>query len=305
VQFTIHWRAAGPVMVRAGGDGLAVDALPLTTGGDGGRMPILPGSSIKGALRTQAERIVRTVRGDAVADGELDEQVRAGDLVEWLFGWSPRSGNAGSDSPKGLACLWVEDCLAERSVPPEVWRAVTSARWISEADKEADLARRGDEAEVAALRSEAPLREVLDRAGLYAWEPATHVALDRWTGGAADQRLFSVLEPREVRWRPIVLDLDLARLPRHLWDPALALLLLVLNDLAAGEVPLGFATNRGMGDLELTGLDVEVPEELSWLARHEPVEPGAGVLAAYDPNDVARLATAWQSWIGGSDREAT
>lgn len=48
-------------MVKAEGEGIAVDILPLISGFDGGITFVLPGSSIKGALRTQAERIIRTV----------------------------------------------------------------------------------------------------------------------------------------------------------------------------------------------------------------------------------------------------
>ena len=50
-------------MVKAGFDGVAVDMLPLVSGLDGGLALILPGSSVKGAMRARAESIVRTVLG--------------------------------------------------------------------------------------------------------------------------------------------------------------------------------------------------------------------------------------------------
>lgn len=93
---------------------------------------------------------------------------------------------------------------------------------------------------------------VLDRLADLGMAQADHVALDRWTGGAADGRLFSVLEPHTVEWEPIRLSVDLTRLGAEWSGSALALLLLVLRDLAAGRVPLGALSNRGFGDIDVT-----------------------------------------------------
>ena len=35
----------------------------------------------------------------------------------------------------------------------------------------------------------------------------THVAVDRWTGGAAENLLFSVAEPVSASWQPIQMSL--------------------------------------------------------------------------------------------------
>jgi hypothetical protein len=109
-------------------------------------------------------------------------------------------------------------------------------------------------------------------------EQADHVAIDRWTGGAADGRLYSVLEPHAVRWNPITIAVDLTRLgdaarsefftdgadesgapdPPHdvTADAGLALLLLVLRDLAEGWIPLGHGAYRGLGWIEVQGVHV-------------------------------------------------
>ncbi|EDZ92539.1 protein of unknown function DUF324, partial [Limnospira maxima CS-328] len=58
----IAWKPRDPVMVKAEGDGIAIDMLPLVSQVDSGVRFVIPGSSIKGVLRAHAERIVRTVR---------------------------------------------------------------------------------------------------------------------------------------------------------------------------------------------------------------------------------------------------
>jgi CRISPR/Cas system CSM-associated protein Csm3 (group 7 of RAMP superfamily) len=84
-----------------------------------------------------------------------------------------------------------------------------------------------------------------------------HVAIDRWTGGAADHRLFSVLDPAaRTGWEPIQLTLDVGRLTRarNRGDSpslALPLLLLVLRDLTDGWLSLGYGGTRGRGQIEV------------------------------------------------------
>ncbi|MDV7398814.1 hypothetical protein RZS08_45830, partial [Arthrospira platensis SPKY1] len=78
-------------------------------------------------------------------------------------------------------------------------------------------------------------------------QPAMHVAVDRWTGGAADGMLYSVLEPIGVEWEAIGLQVDLARLNKYhedLLQPVIALLLFVWRDFANRKIPIGYGTNR-------------------------------------------------------------
>ena len=87
----------------------------------------------------------------------------------------------------------------------------------------------------------------------------THVALDRWSGGAAEQRLFTVQETRDLGWAPLRLELDPDRLdratPQHRRG-AVVLLGVAVALLAEGHAGFGHATTRGLGEVAVRGVDV-------------------------------------------------
>jgi CRISPR/Cas system CSM-associated protein Csm3 (group 7 of RAMP superfamily) len=61
LTITIKWQPKSALMVKASYEGIGVDMLPLVSGiGNDKVSLLLPGSSIKGAFRAHAERIVRT-----------------------------------------------------------------------------------------------------------------------------------------------------------------------------------------------------------------------------------------------------
>lgn len=309
LQFRIHWHPDGPLMTRAGHDGVAVDMLPMVSAtGDGQLAMVLPGSGTKGALRNQAERIVRTVRAlglDEAADNgrarhRKQLQVR---LVEHLFGAAKRAadGSGGERSEQELAgrgALSVSTTYAEGArAAPEHWQAIAEA----EPDPEQGVS---DPAKSWLFRA-------LEGAGLGGsraagqsaphLERASHVAVDRWTGGAADGMLFSAIEPFAIPWAPIELTLEPARLPVAMRKPALALLLLVLRDLAEGRLTLGFGANRGYGSLVVERLELSVvggaddADSLAWLdgkILDLPLDP-----AALDVASMTEVEQAWQTWI--------
>ena len=77
-------------MVKAGRNGVEADMLPLMSGVEdakgaaGGIAPVLPGSSVKGALRAQARRILHTLFDP---NGEkASEKPEYLDLLDALFG---------------------------------------------------------------------------------------------------------------------------------------------------------------------------------------------------------------------------
>lgn len=236
LEVEVHWQPDGPLMVKAAADGDVIDALPLTSALDEGLVaPVLPGSSSKGAFRFQAERIVRTVLGRVdVPDSDrpetrfleqVDDPCLA--LVRDLFGAAARSEDEvevddETEILPGLSALGIDDCFAKDEMKTDAWRAVQTGG--------------GSHPKL---------------------EKAVHVAIDRWTGGAADQLLFSVLEPHGIAWEPMRISVDLARIPVSRRHAAVALLVLLLGDLRAGRIPLGYAVNRGMGSVSVESVEVK------------------------------------------------
>ena len=289
VEAELRWRPAGALMVRAAVTGLAADSLPLVgTGTDRRLHLLLPGSSIKGALRSCAEQIVRTVR-DAPApagprpDARFRRVLSQHDLIAELFGTAAhRDGPAAEIVASKQGAVFVEECIADRSLDPDEWRELHHASPSRARQALADLGLTLD-------RPEAP-----GPAGEHA-ELADHVAIDRFTGGAAAQRLFTVLEPHGFAWSPMRLRLELRRIRDEVQEAALGLLAVVLDSVAAGQVPFGFATTRGFGDV--------VVEQTHLLG--EDLEDSALTPGAWRSSDLdefmdhfrASLRGAWQTWI--------
>lgn len=285
IDVTLDWEPDGPLMVKAGYDGMGVDSLPLTSGnGDGLVSLVLPGSSVKGALRSQAERIVRTVC-DTPLPAENNPRKRflkhlEVPLIESLFGAPGKSAEqAGeaTDSTAGLGALAVDDCYAKHRIPTKQWEKVTTAQ---------------DERSVKKAAYDACLTKST---------PAVHVAVDRWTGGAAESLLFSVLEPHAIKWEPIRLTVDLARLPKAEEQPALALLYLLIRDLGDGRIPLGYSTNRGMGAVKLRRACIHATDLADGDRQYE-YGPEADPARVVSCEELAQLEKAWTSWIAGQNR---
>lgn len=254
VRVRVAWRPLSPVMSAAREEGRALLTMPLVTraGGEHVRL-VLPGSAIKGVLRARAEFIERTVRGktavpaspgspahehSAVFRDHLDQL----DVTTSLFG-AARKQSAKQRKPAKAGALRAEECLSDVTIPANLWRAAAGldnrTAPASKDDRPTDLP-----------------SEVRDRLAELGLEPADHVAINRWTGGAADGLLFRVLEPHGVTWEPLRLTVDLTRLGDDR-NRALALLLLVLRDVAAGRVQLGAYANRGFGDIEVEDVTLE------------------------------------------------
>lgn len=278
LEIEIQWKPLGPVMVKAEAEGIAVDILPLVSGFHGGRTFVLPGSSLKGALRTQAERIMRTlgqketVRID-LNQSKFDDQIEQ-ELVKTIFG-SPAKFDSNNTQLGYLGALSVDDCFA--NIPLRDWPKVESAT------------------------AESELRQALDENSLNHSQQAFHVAIDRWTGGAADSFLYTVLEPMGFDWNPINLSLDLHRLQRRdkqeQYLPYLALLFLVFRDLMHQRIPLGFGTNRGMGAIEIKGIKFKGRgniEKLEPLNNTQLINPDMSELRE---DLLTELDTSWQNFL--------
>ncbi len=311
LEVSISWRPLAPVMVRGTSNGLIVDTLPLTTRVDRRHLTlVLPGSSLKGALRSHAEFVELTARnapgsrsdGAETPSGEHartsgEKSAPGGSVAAHSAAFRARLdrlpavralfGAARDDvADRRAGALRVEECQAEVTIPDALWRSVAGIDSAPPAD--AEDAPAGGHADDGGRRA---LPEgLLDRLEGMGMAQADHVALDRWTGGAADGRLFHVLEPHAVDWAPIRLSVDLTRLGDDR-DHALALLLLTLRDLAAGRISLGALVNRGFGDIDvraitLTGRPWTKPVTLPEALAGQEVEPIARAWAHYLTQEV-------------------
>lgn len=268
----IGWRPQGPIMNRSSLEGLGVDTIPLTAGDGGGTRLLLTGASVKGCLRGHAERIVRTVLDWPDETGlTFLKQVKL-PLIDELFGSAGDDATPAAGVLPGRGTLAVADCLSFWSTPPASWAAL--------------LAAEDDKAVARITESDRDLRH---------WQPSFHVAVDRWTGGAAESLLYTVLEPHGVAWQPLELTLDLKRISAHGAKAALALLLLVFDDLAAGRLPLGYAGNRGMGTIDVTDIKITGPAADTMLPGF--AWSGGSVLTALPDAIRDDLAAAWGHWI--------
>jgi CRISPR/Cas system CSM-associated protein Csm3 (group 7 of RAMP superfamily) len=165
LQIAIKWTPIGAVMVKDAIEGNAVDAIPLTSA-DGEKLAlVIPGSSIKGALRSQAERIVRTVLNTS-ANNNFLEQVKV-PIVENLFG-------AAADKNRqklGQGALFVDDCYSHDRTTDIAWQKVIQA---TRKDKSSSPQQK--------FNPEGELITALSNAGLSSVQQAVHVAIDRWRG---------------------------------------------------------------------------------------------------------------------------
>lgn len=292
LEIDIAWKPRGPLMVKAEREGFAVDMLPLVSARDvmtGALSFVLPGSSIKGALRSQAERIIRTllpikalepVKGkqDFINQIETKHEGEQTSLIGWLFGIAGKPDEEKNEAARmpGVSALTIDDCYADSiNFNEQKWRKVEQAT---------------DEAE---------LRKHLDAANLKQTQQAFHVAIDRWLGGAADGFLYNVLEPHGVTWEHLNLTLDLSRLlNKETQQHSVMLLLLTLRDFVAGRIPLGFGVNRGMGAIEVTGVKFMAYEceALDWLNGCQEISVVADKLNI--PSGLReKLNTAWTAWL--------
>jgi CRISPR/Cas system CSM-associated protein Csm3 (group 7 of RAMP superfamily) len=276
LDLTIHWQPQGALMVKSAADGIAVDILPLVSAKNGKTTFVIPGSSIKGALRSQAERIMRTVLSTHQIVDRFNDQVEV-PIVTEIFGKSPKKDEKGN-----IGLLYIEDCYAKLSMPADEWE------------------------KVRASTNELELRQTLDylatldaiNARLRNTQQAFHVAIDRWTGGAADSFLYSNLEPMSVDWEPIQISLKLPQKGELELKSYLALLFLLIRDLQSDRIPLGYGVNRGMGAIQLTNIELKssgignlLPTDLKF-----PTELKGGNIA--DLKEVLPILTkAWQDKI--------
>jgi len=293
LTITITWKPVGALMVKAEGEGIKVDILPLVSSVNQQIALVIPGSSIKGALRSQAERIIRTVCKIPLTPTPLKEptdrfleQVQV-PLVENLFGTAAKHqqenkeyNNEGSYHKPGLGALSVDDCYNCNKMDFQQWQGVTQAKDGQE------------------------LRTALDNTPIEQTQQAFHVPIDRWTGGAADGLLYNNLEPFGVEWENISLTLNFRRISESEWQAVIALLILTLRDLHAGRIPLGYGVNRGMGAITIEKIIIHgkglTGTSLENLEIQENIElnfTSQGSIEILNADFLTLLNKHWQAWI--------
>lgn len=304
LEIRVRWQPASPVMVGVSAEG-AADRIPATStriradGSEEARL-VMHGSGIKGALRARAEYILRTLltapdvepAGGVRSRGNLLDDSSDDRLPEalWLFG-RPRPRDeetATTASSPGRAALQVADCLSATTLDAEHWQAVRLALDAQHPPAQTQGATPQQKRRQAKALRSAERQALGDRLDSLGFESmrfilSDHVAVDRWTGGAAEGRLFCVVEPHAVIWEPLTLTLDLSRARNNHPERALLLLLFVLRDLQDGWIPLGGGTRQGLGQIDVAGIDISLGHEL---------EKNWGALAALFDADHADHAEA-------------
>jgi CRISPR/Cas system CSM-associated protein Csm3 (group 7 of RAMP superfamily) len=345
LRITMDLKGIGPVMIKSAIDGLAVDMLPHLEQNQAGDMDlVVPATSVKGAIRAHAERIMLTVTGESLIAGESQQLTHSGkaqpleetsaqggleasagtagesdddsrvptgiaehsELVGWLFGSGPvvpwnndqhrQSPARSSDSalPRretGLGALFFDDLRVGSGFSGE---AVLDLHTGIGPEVEVDPGEK-QHAELTNARV-----DELERAGFSIGE---HVAIDRWTGGASDGALYTVLEAHSPEFGQVCFTVNPARIPHHIRKPAIALLYLLVSELIDGYVPLGFGVNQGNGDVAATNVRwIGLESFTEWAA---PLSSGAlrGALnAGLDHEEfpeamLSELRGAWTNWI--------
>ncbi len=311
LKLFLKCQSVAPVMQRHEAEGTAVDMLPAVAVEGDKRKPFLSGTGIKGAFRAQSARILRTVLGCEDADENKLE------LVNALYGTAKtkdenskedKALKSDLDDPDyrepGQGAVSFDDYRMDRPLSLCDWQRLLTLDASSSIER------------LAHFRTEAKNTKWKD------FRPVAHVAIDRWTGGAANKFLFSRLEP-ELDAIDLAVTIDFERIapPRTYWDipngcapkgkqelvlfrrAAFALFLLTLRDFARGRIPLGYGVNRGLGDLDLTKATFDGLK--TWECVEMPCSLTAGDFDKKDKMEAFRhLQEAWSTYIEANKSEA-
>jgi CRISPR/Cas system CSM-associated protein Csm3 (group 7 of RAMP superfamily) len=188
--------------------------------------PLLPASALRGAVRSQAERIARTLNAQAIGDPHRAPADRPEDHVaplERAFGYSGQ-----------VAAIEFTDFVGTEVAPRPL-----------------------------------PLQQF--------------VAIDRFTGGAAHEKLFNA----EYVWMPVLEGKIYVALDERVPPWMLGLLALTMRDLIEGDITLGFGAAKGYGACRAA---IRIPDcKLAGVERL-PHDHAYGKLLAGIPADQERAA---------------
>ena len=256
LHIEIQWQPISPVMSKAPFDGLKVDTLPLFSALSPNQLALLlPGSGIKGVLRSQAERIVRTLLAstndqegiDKKHKNNINDDIDSEDfmaqldvpLVKELFGLGKpkKSATKNTATSAMAAAMQVHNCYSLDTLTRDRWQNMVAGT--------------NNVNGVQALDPTPNRKTSTTKPQL---EEVYRIAIDRWTGGAADNMLFTHYEPHNIQWEPIRLTLAPSRLNHP--TAAFCLIWLLLRDLTQQRITLGYGNQHGFGQLSVSAIKI-------------------------------------------------
>ena len=218
--------------IRLSEDQKPTDAVPIHD--ESGR-PFIPAKSLRGILRSRAEMILRTL--------DLDCAAHPGDVTPV--------------TTKGKRTETVLDLIQNGSANANIKPADLAARLFGFGGWQSPL--------------DVPRLSLADGSPSLKEHHQEFVAIDRFTGGAADSAKFDA-DLAGATTLEGTLTLDLARL-KFVDEKyaSLGLLALVLRDLAEGDLPIGSGSSKGQGlctaDATVTENDTPVPKNYETLTQ--------------------------------------
>jgi CRISPR-associated RAMP protein (TIGR02581 family) len=244
----------GPILIKSGTESGADPTLPSMNfvrtrhPENGERTIYLPGSSLKGAIRSHIERIIRTVQQDhrpEICCDPLDARESCGKRIDMLNAERKRQ----KLDPLNTAEEYQELCLACR-----IFGHMAHASHFTSSDAYP----------LVAIDTQTQTEALSVRQG---------VAINRFSGGVGVGPFeIEVAITGQFQCRLMLTNFEL-------WQ--VGLLALALRDLAQGRLLLGFGKSRGLGkvDLFLTHMEIAYPGHF---ASFDPVAHiyGAGALAS-------------------------
>ena len=218
LELTIE--ARGPLLIKSGIEGGADPSVPDMQFVRSGGQVYIPGSSLKGVFRSYAEKIARTVNPDAKRDWCCD----------------PFDNDLSSST---CSCSRRTMDIEERVARHEK-RSLTSAEKYKRRDCTCRLC------QIFGSTALASRIKFNDAYALDGHDPTTEtrtsVAIDRILGSVAQGPFdFEVVTTATFKTGIHLRNFEL-------WQ--LGILALVLRDLEAGLIPIGFGKSRGLGDVE-------------------------------------------------------
>jgi CRISPR-associated RAMP protein (TIGR02581 family) len=273
----------GPILIKSGHDTVRGPNMAFVkTWRNGSEEVYLPGSSLKGVLRSHAERITRTLQPAAACDPfvDIDKSRAEPDRLEMLYcghrfkqreKWRKNERN---EYPRQQAEEKVfTEKFTKRPLPPETFRAeLTNPELYAYS------------CPICRLFGSTYYGGRLATADAYAVDGAPRpeqrdgVGIDRFTGGAANGAKFNFEVITQGRFET---SLHLRNF--ELWQ--LGLVGFLLEDLKAGLIRVGMGKSRGLGKVkgQVTGV------RLDFLGRQAP-QPENGRLELRGLGSLSDLA---------------